>query len=142
MRKIAIICKHIEGLPIMRDSDINIKNNEEYLQIEEFKHKFFKKNILNTFNIKFENIIDLIIIKGNEGKVLEGSETVISQIRNVNNRNNEGFLIIKYINKNEEIKNLIFKLENKITLSVAKQSVDIIKKELQMYKANENNIEL
>ncbi|NGT65601.1 hypothetical protein G6Z16_01665 [Clostridium perfringens] len=142
MRKIAIICKHIEGLPIMRDSDINIKNNEEYLQIEEFKHKFFKKNILNTFNIKFENIIDLTIIKGNEGKVLEGSETIISQIRNVNNRNSEGFLIIKYLNKNEEIKNLIFKLENKITLSVAKQSVDIIKKELQMYKANENNIEL
>lgn len=74
---IKLIAKHVDGLPIERDEFTQSFIDEDYVVIQHVKLIFLKFNVLNTYKIKIENIIDTIVASKKE--IEEVNKSVIGR---------------------------------------------------------------
>ena len=136
--KIKLITKHVNGLPIKENTDMQISYDKEYLFIEEIKYKGIKTVPINTFKIKLENIIDTIV--ASEAEIIEKDKSVIgrgaigmiafgpvgallggmSGIGKKNKKSNSYYYVISYVSSDKEIKNVTFDINGKMILSTAR----------------------
>ncbi|MGG7176186.1 hypothetical protein ACQPU1_01235 [Clostridium paraputrificum] len=165
LSKTKVLTNVIDGLPVSSKADINITCDGTQIIIQEVKLKFTKNEVLNTFRINLENILDLIVadkkeilnknksvigrgvagglIFGPVGAMLGGMSGIggKQEIKKIGT-----FLVISYRNSAGEIANITLKADKPMTGMMAKDFVKNVKKLLLDIKGGNgvigNDIEL
>lgn len=128
----------IDGLPVDTDGIVNVTCNSEEIIIEELKAKIVKQYVANTFRIKLENVLDIIVadkkeivnqnksvigrgaagalVFGPVGAMLGGMSALGAKQKKISAGK---FLVISYRNKSGEIANITFKADG-LTYSLVK----------------------
>lgn len=121
MINIKVIANLIDGLPVPEDSFIEVILDNEFIIINHIEFKIFKKNVVNTFKIKRECVIDVIIKKR----------------KNINKKK-KALFIISYMSNDDKFKKVKFKLPYNLSTNAAEKFVRKINKE----NLNKNSLEL
>lgn len=159
LNRTKIVTNVIDGLPVSSKANINITCDGTQIIIEEVKLKFTKNEVLNTFRINLENVLDLIVADKKE--IINKNKSVIgrgvagglifgpvgamlggmSGIGNKQEIKKLGtFLVISYKNRDGEIANITFKADNPMVTIVAKDFVTQVKKLLVSIRGGNGSV--
>ncbi|RKI45676.1 hypothetical protein D7V67_15665 [Clostridium paraputrificum] len=147
MKSTEVLTTVIDGLPINEKANVVVTHNDSEIVINEVKIGLFKKDIVKTFRIKFENVLDVIVASKKE--IIEKNKSVIgrgatgallfgpvgaiiggmSGIGKKQKRIKKGpYLVISYKNRDGEIGNITFDAESSLVKLTAKSFEIEIKK--------------
>ncbi|WP_057567455.1 hypothetical protein [Paraclostridium sordellii] len=163
MSEIKVITTIVDGLPIPEKSKVEVKLDEEFIVINQTKLNGFKFEVINTFKVKLENVLDIavatekeiidmnksVIGRGAVGMIFGPVGAILGGMSGIGTKKvikkKDTLFVISYVSKDEEIKNITFKVNDSISKITAK-SFALIVKQKYMKKRNENlmgqNVEL
>ncbi|MGL4875196.1 MAG: hypothetical protein ACRC30_11170 [Clostridium sp.] len=145
MKKIKVVTKIIDGIPLTKNSDVNVFIENDEIIINEVKLGVFKSKILSTFKLKLDKVLEVVVAEETElvnmnksvigrgavgmlfgpvGALLGGMSAVGAKSKK---RVKEKLMVISYIGNNNEVKNITFEIENGIVESLAKSFVIQVK---------------
>lgn len=159
MKATEVLTTIIDGIPTNLNADVIVTSNDEEILIHEVRLKLLKKDILNTYRIKLENVLDVIVAtkkeivaknksvvgRGVAGAVLFGPVGAMlggmSGLGKKEKSVKKGpFLVISYKSKEGEIKNITFNAESSLVSLTAKSFALEVKKKLNKINKNKNHI--
>lgn len=152
---VEVITKVVDGLPIDENANVSVVYDENQVIINEVKLKVTSREIINTYRINFEKILDVIV--ATEKEIIEINKSVIkrgvvgavltswtpfapiaailggmSGIGSKKKTITKGtFLVISYMNKDNEIKNITFDVSAAFVKSNAQKFKDEVKKRIK-----------
>jgi hypothetical protein len=167
LAKIKVLTNLIDGLPIPSSNTANVEivaSNDE-ITIREVRLKFKNNEVLNTYRIKMERVLDIIVadkteiqnvnksvvgrgvagglIFGPVGLLLGGMSGIGSKQKEVKTGK---MLVISYLNKDNEVANVTLRADQAMVTSVALKFAKEVKKLLKDNNINNpmigNDIEL
>lgn len=141
-----VLTNVIDGLPIGENERVYVTCSDSEIIIEQLKVKITKNDVVNTFRVKFENVLDVIVADkkqiinenksvigrgavgslmfGPVGAMLGGMSALGAKHKKIST---DKFLVISYKNKNGDIANITFDADGVIN-RVAKVFTSEVKK--------------
>lgn len=146
MKNLKVITTLVDGLPISNKNKVEIILEEEYIIINETRLNGFKFEVINTFKIKIENVLDIMVATDKE--IIEKNKSVIGRgavgllfgpvgavlggMSGIGTKKivkkKDTLFVISYMSKEEEIKNITFKANEAIAKLAAKNFASAVKR--------------